>query len=112
MRIRLYNARIMTMVTVGEMIKGELWVEDDKILYVGEERSDNKEYWDREIDCEGNLLMPGFKNAHGHSAMVVFRSLCDDLNLQDWLNNEIFPREAKMTGEDCYELINNIKHGL
>ena len=48
--------------------------------------------------------MPGFKNAHTHSAMTVFRSLCDDYNLQDWLNNEIFPREANMTGEDCYEL--------
>jgi 5-methylthioadenosine/S-adenosylhomocysteine deaminase len=48
--------------------------------------------------------MPGFKDAHAHSAMTVFRSMCDDYNLQDWLNQEIFPREAKMTGEDCYEL--------
>lgn len=102
MKTRLYNARIMTMVNPGEIIRGEIHIEDDKIVYVGEEKESNG--WDREIDCKENLLMPGFKNAHAHSAMVVFRSLCDDLNLQDWLNNEIFPREAKMTGEDCYEL--------
>ena len=60
--------------------------------------------WEREIDCEGNILMPGFKNAHSHSGMTAFRSLADDLNLQDWLNTMIFPREAKMTGEDCYVL--------
>lgn len=104
MRIRFYNARIMTMITPGEIIKGEVWVNEDKIIYVGEGKAKDESSWDREIDCKGNLLMPGFKNAHAHSGMVVFRSLCDDLNLQDWLNQEIFPREAKMTGEDCYEL--------
>ena len=104
MRIRFFNARIMSMVNPGEIITGELQVQDDKILYVGKEKEKDNTEWDREIDCNGNLLMPGFKNAHAHSAMVVFRSLCDDLNLQDWLNNEIFPREAKMTGEDCYLL--------
>lgn len=104
MKLRFYNARIMTMVTPGEIIWGEIQVQNDKILYVGEEKKDKDCIWDREIDCQGNLLMPGFKNAHAHSGMVVFRSLCDDLNLQDWLHNEIFPREAQMTGEDCYEL--------
>ena len=48
--------------------------------------------------------MPGFKNVHTHSGMTAFRSLADDLNLQDWLNNMIFPREAVMTGEDVYWL--------
>ena len=103
--IRFYNARILSMIEGQDIFFGEVWVSDNKILYVGD-GSDKKDApaWDREIDCEGNVLMPGFKNAHTHSAMTVFRSLADDLNLQDWLHNEIFPREAKMTGEDCYTL--------
>lgn len=106
MNIRLYNARIMTMEPPAEITDGEIWVKGNKICYVGAEKKELIEevIWDRQIDCHRNLLMPGFKNAHAHSAMTVFRSLCDDYNLQDWLNNEIFPREAKMTGEDCYEL--------
>lgn len=105
MNIRLYNARIMTMEEPGVITEGEIWVCGNTITYVGCGKEKEEELiWDREIDCQKNLLMPGFKNAHTHSAMTVFRSLCDDLNLQDWLNNEIFPREANMTGEDCYEL--------
>lgn len=106
MKIRFYNARIMTMETPGEIIFGELWTKEDRIYYAGDGKTNcpTPLDWDREVDCQGNLLMPGFKNAHTHSAMTVFRSLCDDYNLQDWLNQEIFPREAKMTGEDCYEL--------
>ena len=105
MNIRFYNARIMTMEESGVIMEGEIWVKENRIYYVGNgEQTPDVLTWDREIDCQKNLLMPGFKNAHTHSAMTVFRSLCDDYNLQDWLNNEIFPREANMTGEDCYEL--------
>ncbi|MBP5415130.1 MAG: amidohydrolase [Lachnospiraceae bacterium] len=103
MNIRLYNARILTMVDGEDIFEGELWVKDNKIAYIGESK-DSSESWDKEIDCQKNLLMPGFKNAHTHSGMTAFRSLADDLNLQDWLNNMIFPREAVMTGEDVYWL--------
>lgn len=113
MNIRLYHARILTMRENDPMFEGEVWIKGNRIIYVGsaqipdklyEEQGLNPIIWDREIDCEGNVLMPGFKNAHAHSAMTAFRSLADDLNLQDWLNTMIFPREANMTGEDCYIL--------
>ena len=105
MNIRFYNARVLTMVDGQDLFEGEVWVSDNKIAYVGDGTdTPSAPIWDREVDCEGNVLMPGFKNAHTHSAMTVFRSLADDLNLQDWLNTMIFPREAKMTGEDCYTL--------
>lgn len=94
-----------------QLLKGELWVQDGRILYVGdgndrESGSGNGEMvkWDREIDCEGNLLMPGFKNAHTHSGMTLLRSYADDLPLQDWLFQQIFPIEAKMDGEMIYHL--------
>ena len=102
MKTRLYNARILTMVPGEDIFEGEVHVDGSRITYVGP-KTENKVF-DKEIDCEKNLLLPGFKNAHAHSGMTAFRSLADDLNLQDWLNNEIFPREAKMTGEDIYWL--------
>ena len=70
MKIRFYNARILTLADDNfDIIEGELWVEDNKISYVGPGKK-IREKWDREIDTNGNLLMPGFKNAHTHSAMT------------------------------------------
>ena len=44
--------------------------------------------------------MPGFKNAHTHSAMTFLRSYADDLPLQNWLNDRVFPMEAKLQKGD------------
>ena len=60
--------------------------------------------WDREIDAEGNLLMPGFKNAHTHTAMTFLRSYADDLPLQSWLTEQVFPREDQLVEDDIYWL--------
>ena len=112
MNYRFYRAKILTMETTAIM-EGELWVQDDKILYVGEggdaaaicqSLSIESILWDREIDCGGNLLMPGFKDAHTHSAMTFLRSYADDLPLQDWLFKQVFPMEAKLDGEMIYHL--------
>lgn len=59
---------------------------------------------ERVYDLNGNLLMPTFKNAHTHSAMTFGRSFADDMPLQPWLYDKIFPLEAKLTGEDIYHL--------
>ena len=113
MKIRFYNARILTMEESKEIFWGEVWVSGDKIAFVGtgddarifkEQEPEKWDVWDREIDCQGNLLMPGFKDAHTHSAMTLMRSRADDLPLQEWLNNQIFPLEARMTAEDIYHL--------
>ena len=48
--------------------------------------------------------MPGFKNAHTHSAMSFLRSKTDDHTLQDWLFNVVLPREALLQPGDVYEL--------
>ena len=97
----------------ADVLTGELWVQNDRILYVGDGTDTDTVYeklhlgsiiWDREIDCEGNLLMPGFKDAHTHSGMTLLRSYADDLPLQDWLTKQVFPVEAKMDGEMIYHL--------
>lgn len=102
MRIRFYNCRILTMEDGKDIFTGELHVKDGKILYVGtEDQARGKDMeWDREIDCENNLLLPGFKNAHTHSAMTFLRSYADDLPLHEWLYDKVFPMEAKLTKED------------
>lgn len=46
--------------------------------------------------------MPGFKNAHAHSAMTFLRSYADDLPLQSWLFDKVFPLEARLTPEAVY----------
>lgn len=104
MKIRFYNARILTMEEGREIFRGEIWIEDNKIICVLPSKGEAAETmtWDREIDCNGNLLMPGFKNAHTHSAMTFLRSYADDVPLDIWLNQMIFPAEAKLTPEDIY----------
>jgi 5-methylthioadenosine/S-adenosylhomocysteine deaminase len=47
------------------------------------------------IDGRGQIVMPGLVNTHGHAPMVLFRGLGSDLNLMDWLQQYIFPAEAK-----------------
>lgn len=104
--IRFYNGRILTLKNGFDIIEnGEVWVDGNIISYVGE-KTDNpsKFIFERDINLNGNLLMPSFKNAHTHSAMTFGRSFSDDLPLQDWLYNKIFPLEDLLTGDDVYKL--------
>lgn len=106
--IRIYNALILPLtesdVTAKPLvIEGELQIADDRITYVGNSAdAPVSTQWDREIDACGNVIMPGFKNAHTHSGMTFLRSYADDLPLQQWLYDKIFPLEAIMTAEDVY----------
>ena len=102
MNTRFYNARILTMKD-RNITEGELWTEGDKISYIGPSRED-KPSFDREIDCSGNLLMPGFKNAHAHTGMTFARSLADDVTFDKWLFEHIFPVEHKLNGDNIYWL--------
>jgi 5-methylthioadenosine/S-adenosylhomocysteine deaminase len=47
------------------------------------------------IISDNSLILPGLVNTHTHAAMTCFRGIADDLELMDWLNNYIFPAEAK-----------------
>jgi 5-methylthioadenosine/S-adenosylhomocysteine deaminase len=52
------------------------------------------------IDAKGALILPGFVNGHTHVPMTLFRGLCNDVTLDDWLRKCIFPAEAKNVTED------------
>lgn len=80
MNIRFYNARILTDADPGGIIFGELCVKDDKICYIGPDKQVKTDIkYDRDINLNGNLIIPGFKNAHTHSAMTFLRSFADDM---------------------------------
>lgn len=57
---------------------------------------------DAEHDLSGHLVMPGLINCHGHTPMTLVRGLGGGLPLQRWLEEAIFPVEAKMTDEDVH----------
>lgn len=91
------------------IFRGEIWIEDGRITCVkdceaGEKTAAEDGAWDEEIDAEGNLIMPGFKNAHTHSPMTFLRSYADDMKLQEWLFDKVFPAEGKLTEDDIYWL--------
>ena len=96
------NARILTMQNEN-IIEGDLVVIDARIAYIG---NDSSKYapFDRVVECNKNVLMPGFKNAHAHSAMVFIQNKPTNINLQDWLFTFVFPREAKLIPSDIYHL--------
>ncbi len=57
---------------------------------------------ERVIDAGGKLLVPAFYNAHSHAAMTLLRGYADDLPLQPWLQEYIWPAEARLTPDDVY----------
>lgn len=101
--IRFYNGKVLTMKNGFDITDDEVWTDGNRIVCIGKGKNDGTVF-DREIDLNGNLLMPSFKNAHTHSAMTFGRSLSDDMPLQEWLYDKIFPLEALLTDDDIYKL--------
>ena len=73
MMLRIYNAKIWTGNRFIDC--GELWTEDGRMRYVGDVSPLILLPWDREINANGNLIIPSFKNAHAHSPMVFRAAL-------------------------------------
>ena len=84
----------------GEAVSGDIGIENGKILFCGTRPAG----WqaDEVIDCRNSFTTPGFVNAHTHAAMTLFRSYADDMALLDWLQQKIWPAEAKLVAEDVY----------
>ena len=100
MKYRFYNAKILTSPS-EEIFDGEILTDGRTIAAVGT-CGMYKNRADREVDCGGNLLMSGFCNAHTHAAMSLFRGIADDMPLDRWLNERIFPMEDHLTPDDMY----------
>ncbi|WP_135551435.1 amidohydrolase [Paenibacillus cymbidii] len=81
-------------------VTGSMVVEDDRIVSVGGELPEPKEAYETVIDGKHRLYLPGLINTHGHAAMSLLRGIGDDLALQVWLQEKMWPNEAKFTAED------------
>ena len=90
----------------GDVQSADIIIEEDKIAFVGRVVNGNvladhvKNI--KIIDGKGKLAVPGLVNAHTHASMTLLRSFADDKKLMDWLQEDIWPIEAKMTREDIY----------
>ena len=79
-----------------EIINGAVAIAKDTITAVGPGDEFGEWSVSRVIDANGGIIMPGLINSHTHAAMTCFRGLADDLQLMTWLNDHIFPAEAKL----------------
>lgn len=98
------NSLIITMCSEEQVMEnGYIAICDDKITYVGTEIP--KGFTAQIIiDAKNKVVLPGFTNMHTHSPMVLLRSYADDLPLQEWLFDKVFPIEDKILQEDTYWL--------
>ncbi|CAM3945949.1 amidohydrolase [Cohnella lubricantis] len=98
------NATMITMDPAKPVLEGWLSVDGSKIaaMGAGSAPEEEKRQAGGTVNGDGLLFMPGLINTHGHAAMSLLRGLADDLKLQEWLENHMWPMEAKFTGDDVY----------
>ena len=74
-------------------------IENGKIKKMEKNLEDSEAYI---INAKNKIIMPGLINAHSHVPMSIFRETTEGCSLYEWLNEKIWPREEKLTGEDIY----------
>jgi 5-methylthioadenosine/S-adenosylhomocysteine deaminase len=100
MNLLIRNAEILTMEDGEKTLMADLGISGDTIAFIGE--APEGFVADETIDADGDLVMPGFVNAHTHIPMSLFRSYADDLDFFTWLTERIFPAEGRLRGNDVY----------
>ncbi|MFP4977870.1 amidohydrolase [Paenibacillus sp. CN-4] len=95
------NGRFAVNSADRSVLTGWMIVDDGRITYIGETEPENIEGV-RQVDGSRLLFLPGLVNTHGHAAMSLLRGYGDDLALQVWLQEKMWPMEAKFTGDDVY----------
>ncbi len=75
-----------------------VFIDDGIISEIGS----NKPEAEFVVDGKGKVLLPGLINSHTHSSMTLFRGYADDMELKPWLEEKIWPLEAKLKPKDCY----------
>lgn len=99
MRILFKNAKILDLDKEKGYFNGNVVVKDSIIELVSKDIPQGN--FDKVIDVENNLLMPGLVNAHAHTPMTLLRGIKDDASLQEWLEH-VNEFEGKLTDEEVY----------
>lgn len=103
MKISLRNVTVVPMTGDEVITPGEVLIENGAIAFVGQAGSAPAGFVaDEVIEGEYFVVTPGFVNSHTHAAMTLFRGYADDLPLMQWLNEKIWPAEARLKPEDVY----------
>ncbi|MCK9857454.1 amidohydrolase [Paenibacillus sp. ATY16] len=84
----------------NEVFRGHMVVTDNRITYIGAEAPTGLDEQVERIDGSKQAFMPGLINTHGHAAMSLLRGYSDDQNLQVWLEQKMWPMEAKYVDQD------------
>lgn len=107
MGILLRGGTIVTMNAQRDVLIGDLRVENNQIVAVGEKLKSMP--GDDEVDVTGDIVIPGFIQVHTHLCQAMFRGFADDLSLLDWLKERIWPME---NGHDPISLAASARLGL
>jgi len=99
-KIWIRNTQILDM-TGRDLWSGDILIVDDKIAAMGQVQTVQAE-GAQIVDGRRTIAMPGLVNTHTHAAMTLLRSYADDMELMSWLNNKIWPAEAKFINEYIY----------
>ncbi|NOU97511.1 amidohydrolase family protein [Paenibacillus sp. LMG 31456] len=94
------NGTFITMDEQNPVLQGCMAVENNQITYIGANPPHPLDYYDERIDGSKKLYMPGLVNTHNHAAMSLLRGYGDDLALQVWLQEKMWPMEGKFTAHD------------
>jgi 5-methylthioadenosine/S-adenosylhomocysteine deaminase len=99
------NGTVLTMDAAGNCFgNGNVAVKDGRIVNLGSDAQLRSQPANKILDARGGIIMPGLVNAHTHLPMSLFRGLADDLPLEQWLNEHIFPAEAAHVTPDSVGL--------
>jgi 5-methylthioadenosine/S-adenosylhomocysteine deaminase len=95
------NGTVLTEDADGTRIpSGAVAVSGEKIQSLGPMENYDTMEANHQLDAHGGIIMPGLINTHTHLPMTIFRGLADDLPLDTWLNEHIFPAEQKYIQPD------------
>jgi 5-methylthioadenosine/S-adenosylhomocysteine deaminase len=94
------NGIFVTVDETAPLIKGCMVIEGNRITYIGDHNPEPIEEYDEVVNGSNKLYMPGLVNTHGHAAMSLLRGYGDDLALQIWLEEKMWPMEAKFSAKD------------
>ncbi|MCK5594534.1 MAG: amidohydrolase family protein, partial [Candidatus Aenigmarchaeota archaeon] len=106
-------AQILTQDNKRDILKDkDILIKDGIITEIGKNLSTDG----KTIDCKNKLAMPGLINTHNHLAMSLFKGYGDDMPLDRWLQEKIWPAEAKLDDDSVmygtlFAIIEMIKTG-
>ncbi len=87
----------------AEILRGrDVEIHGNRIVAVRPTGGDLTDRVDEVIPANGQLLMPGLINTHAHTPMCLFRGLAEDVGIESWFNDYIWPLESNLTEDDVF----------